>query len=200
MQMGSYTILLVDDDPIITAGTGSDLEEKGYTVTTANSGERAIELLESFSFDVVITDLVMTPVGGIDVLKKAKEIHPETIVIILTGYGNMNSAIAALRLDADDYLLKPCEPEEMYFRLSRCLQKRELDRKVKVYESLLRVCTVCKRIWKDTERGDGRGEWTSMEKYLHDNEGVTIQSTYCPVCSKEFAQMGVDLGVDLDES
>jgi len=55
--MRNYSILLVDDDPIITAGTGSDLEEKGYAVTTAESGEKAIELLNASFFDLVITDL-----------------------------------------------------------------------------------------------------------------------------------------------
>ncbi len=128
--MKKYSILLVDDDPIIIKGTGNDLREKGYCVTTANNGKKAIELLSKNKFDLIITDLVMDPVDGITVLKKSKEINQETMVIILTGFGDMNSAIDALKHNADDYLLKPCEPESMYFRVARCLEKSEIHRKI----------------------------------------------------------------------
>ena len=183
--MRKYSILLVDDDPIITAGTGSDLEEKGYDVTTADSGEKAIGLLSKSSFDLVITDLVMAPINGIGVLKKSKEINPDMMVIILTGFGDITSAIDALRLDADDYMLKPCEPEEMYFRVSRCLEKLELKRKIKIYEDILPVCCMCKKIRDDSGREHGTGQWMSMEKYMHDNAKVDITSTYCPECAKK---------------
>ena len=92
--MEKYRILLVDDDPFILEGIGADLENQGFTVAKA---DRAIELLAKADFDLVITDLVMENVDGIQVLKKAKELKPDTMVIILTGYGNMNSAIEALR-------------------------------------------------------------------------------------------------------
>ena len=183
--MRKYSILLVDDDPIIIAGTGSDLEEKDYEVTTVDSGEKAIELLNKSSFDLVITDLVMAPIDGIGVLKKSKEINPEMMVIILTGFGDMTTAIDALRLDADDYMLKPCEPEEMYFRVSRCLDKLELKRKIKKYEDILPVCCVCKRIRDDRGREHGTGQWMSVEKYMRDKAKVDIASTYCPECAKK---------------
>jgi len=189
----------VDDDPIITAGTGSDLEEKGYAVTTAESGEKAIELLNTSFFDLVITDLVMTPINGMEVLKKSKETHPETMVIILTGYGNMNSAIDALRLDADDYLLKPCEPEEMYFRVSGCLEKLELRRRIKIYEDMLPVCRICKKIRDKSGREHSKGQWISMEHFIHEKAEIGIRSTYCPDCAQEFDQLGIDIGFDLDE-
>ncbi|MBT6503125.1 MAG: response regulator [Deltaproteobacteria bacterium] len=196
--MRKYSILLVDDDPIITAGTGSDLEEKGYEITTANSGEEAIELLNESSFDLVITDLVMAPINGIGVLKKSKEINPEMMAIILTGFGDMTSVIDALRLDADDYMLKPCEPEEMYFRVSRCLEKLELKRKIEGYGHILPVCPRCKKIKDDSRKRDGAGQWMSMEKYIHDKAKMDIKSTYCPECSGEFNQLGIDIGLDLD--
>ncbi|MDQ1333311.1 MAG: hypothetical protein QG552_261 [Thermodesulfobacteriota bacterium] len=197
--MRNYSILLLDDDRLITAGTGGDLEEKGYAVTTANSGEDGIELLNKSFFDIVITDLVMTPINGAEVLKNAKEIHPETMVIMLTGFGDINSAIDALRFDADDYLLKPCEPEEMYFRVSRCLEKQELKRAIKIYEDILSVCCVCKKIRDDGGGKGGKGEWMPMEKFIHEKGGMVITSTYCPECAKAFDQLGVDIGLDLDE-
>jgi len=183
--MRKYSILLVDDDPLITRGTGNDLEEKGYEVTTADCGEKAIELMEESPFDLVITDLVMEPINGIGVLKKSKEINPETMVIILTGFGDMSSAIDALRLDADDYMLKPCESEEMYFRVSCCLEKLELKRKIKIYEDILPVCCVCKQIRDDNGREHGTGEWMPVEKYIYEKAKLAVTSTYCPECAKK---------------
>ena len=183
--MRKYTILLVDDDPLITKAIGRDLKEKDYEVTTADSGEKAIELLENATFDLVITDLVMGPIDGIGVLKRAKEISPETMVMILTGFGDMASAIEALRCDADDYILKPCEPEEMYFRVSKCLEKLELKRKIKIYEDILPVCCVCKKIRDDSGRSPGTGNWIQMENYIRDKGGVGVTTTYCPECAKK---------------
>jgi DNA-binding NtrC family response regulator len=183
--MREYSILLVDDDPHVTKGTGNDLKEKGYEVTTANSGDKAIELLNKASFDLVITDLVMEPIAGIDVLKKSKEINPETMVMILTGFGDMSSAIEALRFDADDYILKPCQPEEMYFRVSKCLEKMELHRKIKIYEGILPVCCVCKKIRDDSGKEPGTGKWIQMEDYIRDKGEVIVASTYCPECGKK---------------
>ena len=144
--MKTYKILLVDDDLLILQAISSSLEQEGYNVTTADNGEKAIELIKENNFDLILTDLVMEPVDGMGVLKKAKEINPESIVIILTGYGDLISAIEALRLDADDYLLKPCESEEISFGISSLLEKMELKRKVKAYETIVPVCCVCKSI------------------------------------------------------
>jgi len=183
--MKKYTILLVDDDTQVLTGVGKDLESEGYHVTTAESGEEAVELIAKTDFDLVITDLVMHRIGGIEVLKKAKEVNPETIVIILTGFGNMSSSIDALRLDADDYLLKPCESEEMHFRISRSLEKLELKRKIKIYENILPVCCVCKKIRDDSGKEHGAGEWMAIEDYFHKKANIEISSSYCPVCEKE---------------
>jgi len=196
--MRKYKILLVDDDPIITAGTGSDLEERGYEVATADCGKKAIELLHECSFDLVITDLVMAPINGMGVLEEAKKLNPETMVIILTGFGDMTSAIDALRLDADDYMLKPCDPEEMYFRISGCLEKVELKRKIKIYEDILPICSMCKKIRVEGGRENGTGEWVSMEKFIRDKGKMSIKSCYCSTCAEEFNQFGIDVGTDLD--
>ena len=123
-------ILLVDDDPFILKTIGRSLEGKGYRVTTADSGEKAIELLNKSTFGIVITDLIMGNIDGFQVLKTGKGMKSEIIVIILTGYSDVTLAIDALRLGADDYLLKPCEPEEMYFRLENCLEKLEIKKRI----------------------------------------------------------------------
>lgn len=183
--MRKYSILLVDDDPFILTGVGQNLESEGYQVTTAESGEIALDLLNKSVFDLVISDLVMDKIDGIQVLKKAKKINPETMVIILTGYGDMTSAIDALRLDADDYMLKPCQPDEMNFRVAACLDKLELSRKIKLYERILPICCVCKKIRDDAGREPGTGKWMPVDKYLWKKARLSISSTYCPSCADD---------------
>ncbi|MFH1991122.1 MAG: response regulator [Pseudomonadota bacterium] len=183
--MEKYKILLVDDDPFILQSIAVALEQEGYHVATAANGKQAIELIEEKKFDLVLTDLVMDPVDGIGVLRKAKEEDPDTIVIILTGFGDLLSAIEALRLDADDYLLKPCEPEELSFRISSCLEKLELKRKIRLYETIVPVCCVCKSIRDDTGKEVGTGEWMPVEEYILTKARIAISPTYCPDCVKK---------------
>jgi DNA-binding response OmpR family regulator len=179
------TILLVDDDPFILTGIGQSLETEGYRVTTAESGELALELLKETRFDLVITDLVMERIDGIQVLKKTKEMNPDSMVIILTGYGDMTSAIDALRLDADDYMLKPCQPDEMSFRVAACLEKQDLSRKIRLYEQILPVCCVCRKIRDDEGRQPGTGQWMNVDHYLWKKAGLSVSSTYCPECARK---------------
>ena len=121
----------------------------------------------------------------ISVLKKAKELDPDTMVIIITGYGDLTSAIDALRLDADDYLLKPCDPDEIHFRVRRCIEKLQLKRKVRIYENILPVCCDCKKVRDDTGKEPGTGCWLSLENYISDKTKTKVTSTYCPDCAKK---------------
>jgi len=192
--MKRYNLLLVDDDPFILDGLGEDLENRGYQVTRAASGERAVALLETSDFDLVITDLVMGATDGIQVLKKTKELNSDIKVIILTGYGDMISAIEALRSQADDYMLKPCESEEMMFRVKNCLANLEMTRKINLYQKILPMCCVCKKIRDDKGREPGKGEWIAVEKFIHDRASLDITSSYCPECARKtmdaFAKKG----------
>lgn len=181
----TYDLLLVDDDPFILEGIGEDLEQRGYRVTRVNSGEKAIELLERQSFDLVITDLVMEHIDGIQVLKKSKEKNATTMVILLTGFGDMLSAIEALRNQADDYMLKPCESSEIQFRVERCLEKLELTRKIHLYQKILPMCCVCKKIRDDTGKVPGQGPWVPVEQFIHERAKLDITSSYCPECAQK---------------
>ena len=183
--MEKNSILLVDDDPFILEGIGEDLENQGFKVTKAASGDRALELLTESDFDLVLTDLVMEDVDGIQVLKKTKALNANTMVIILTGYGNMKSAIEALRHEADDYLLKPCESEELLYRVNQCLEKAELSRKIKLYQTILPMCCVCKKIRDDRLTEPGKGKWVAVEQFIHDRANLDITSSYCPECAQQ---------------
>lgn len=136
--MKQYRIMLADDDPIVLKGIGHKLENQGYQVTCCDSGQGSLEQIQKQPFDLVITDLHMEPISGIDVLRATKSASPETSVIILTGYGDLASAIEALRLDADDFILKNCGPEELIFRVARSLEKSELQQKVRAAEKALK--------------------------------------------------------------
>ncbi len=125
-QAPQIAVLFVDDEEIIRKSSVRELMLQGFSVTAAASGSEAIEALQEKQYDVLITDLMMTGIDGLTVLKAAKTLAPLTSVIILTGYGDMHSAIDALRLGADDFTLKPCEIEELVFRIRRCLEKRSL--------------------------------------------------------------------------
>jgi len=186
--MKKYNLLLVDDDPIILEGLGEDLENHGYLVTRASSGDRAMELLHRSNFDLIITDLVMEKTDGMQVLRRSKEIDATIMVIVLTGFGNMLSAIEALRNQADDYMLKPCESAEMFFRVERCLEKLELARRINLYQKILPMCCVCKKIRDDAGREPGRGPWVPVEQFIHEQAQLDITSSYCPECAQKTLQ------------
>lgn len=180
--MYKFKILLVDDDQFVLRTIAKFLEGNNYDVTTAGNGEAAIELLKTSAFELMITDLVMGSMDGIELIKECKKLNPEVMSIVLTGHGNMGSAIDALRLNADDYILKPTENEELSFRINSCLEKLELRRKIKTYENILPICCVCKNIRDDTGKEHGEGSWVTIDKYLRKKAGIFTSHTYCTEC------------------
>jgi two-component system sensor histidine kinase/response regulator len=120
----------VDDDPRVLEAMSLALEREGYQITTSRNGESAIELLCSKEFNLVITDISTGRVGGIDILRKSKALHPETAVVILTGRDESHIIIEALRLGADDYVLKPFELADITLKISESLEKYDLRRRM----------------------------------------------------------------------
>ena len=104
---GPARILVVDDEESIRDLLRLVLTGEGYSVVTANDGEEAIEHLEAQRFDLVITDLVMPTVNGVEVLRAAKRIDPNYPVIIITGFPSAETVTELVRLGAGDYLTKP---------------------------------------------------------------------------------------------
>ncbi len=127
-----YSILLVDDNLHILELYEEILSGEGYKLTRAKNGEMAIEALEKQPFDMIITDLNMGKVDGLEVLKRAKELHPETMVIVMTGNTDIEYAIDALRLHADDYILKPFRIPHLLKRVSHCFALLENKKKNKM--------------------------------------------------------------------
>lgn len=119
-------VLVVDDDPLTLKNLARILKKEGYRVTLATGGKEAIEKIETGVFDVVLTDLVMGDVNGLDVLASAKARSPDTEVIILTGYATVSSAIDAMRRGAYHYLQKPLRPDEVRCVVANALEKNRL--------------------------------------------------------------------------
>jgi DNA-binding response OmpR family regulator len=105
----------VDDEPLLRLTVGSDLQDAGYVVKTAEDGHLACAELAENSYDLVVTDLVMEGIDGMQVLQEAKRCDATCGVILMTGYGDMDSVIEALRYGADDYLLKPTNVKSFFF-------------------------------------------------------------------------------------
>jgi len=138
-------VLFIDDDEGIRKVFSILLRKEGYQVFTAENGEEGLKIFKQEIPPIVIADVKMPGINGIEVLKRIKEINPEAEVIIITGHGDMNSAIEALKLDASDFLPKPVKLEALSVALKRAQKKLELRRKLKEYthnlENLVRERT-----------------------------------------------------------
>lgn len=106
-------VLVVDDEIIMRNFLSEALKRKGIDVTTVETGQKAFTLIEEGSFDMVITDMKMPGVTGMDVVRKVKEISPNTLVIVITAYGTIENAIEAMRAGAFDYMIKPFSIENL---------------------------------------------------------------------------------------
>lgn len=119
-------ILIVDDELVICQSCEKIFVKAGHNVTYTTSGYKALNILEEKSFDVVFTDLKMIDIGGMEVLQAIKQKFPETIVVVITGFATVASAVETMRYGAFDYLPKPFTPSEILTVLNRALEKRNL--------------------------------------------------------------------------
>jgi DNA-binding NtrC family response regulator len=118
-------VLLVDDEAAFIAALAKRLDKKGVNVTTTLSGSEALTKLDEDSrIDVVILDVKMPGMDGIDTLKAIKSAHPLTEVIMLTGHATVESAIEGMKLGAMDYLMKPCDLELLMTKVQEAKQKK----------------------------------------------------------------------------
>jgi DNA-binding NtrC family response regulator len=138
MTSGPKRILVVDDEPAIVSLLSTILKEKEWDVTGAHSGTEGIEKLERGQFDVILTDLVMPGESGIDLLRAAKEIHPDVEVILMTGYATADTAIEAMRGGAFHYLGKPLKAEEVVNLVDKAYAQRRLTRENQFLRSEIR--------------------------------------------------------------
>ena len=126
MEHSKEIILIVEDEDMARENLAHVLTKVGYQVIPANSGIKALELLKAQNFDLVITDLKMEKVDGMQILKKSKELQPYAEVIMITGYATVDSAVQAMKEGAYHYIAKPYKIDEVRQVTKEALLKRRL--------------------------------------------------------------------------
>lgn len=134
---GRPLIYVVDDEPHICQILSQLLSKAGYEVVAASDGDEALERLQREPPDVILSDLMMPRLDGIGLLRRAKEIDDTIGFVLLTGAGTLENAVRALQLQADDYLLKPFNLDEVLLSVERALDRRRLVRENRYYQKHL---------------------------------------------------------------
>jgi signal transduction histidine kinase len=129
--MASGSLLVVDDEESVAVTMAAILEMDGYQVAVSTSGADAIRQLHTSEFDLVLTDLRLDDADGLSIVAEVCRIQPDTVTIILTGYASLESAIKALREGAYDYLIKPCDVDELRAVVARGIERRQLGVQLK---------------------------------------------------------------------
>jgi DNA-binding NtrC family response regulator len=128
MKKTMERILVVDDDPEIRDGVADVLRQAGYDVDEAKDGKKAIKCIETGSYDLVLTDLNLPKVDGMKVLRHVLDESPDTICIILTGFGTIKGSVEAIKMGAFDYISKPVKSDEIVIVVEKALKYRHLER------------------------------------------------------------------------
>lgn len=128
-------ILIVDDDPAFCLMLSTFLEKNGFSTSKVHSGKDCLSALIKDSYDLVLTDLRLPDLTGIDVLKKIKSAYPETPVILMTGYGEIKTAVQAIKLGAYEYISKPVNPDELLIMVNSALKSSQNTTPLKSNES-----------------------------------------------------------------
>ena len=123
-------ILVVDDDESLRRVTQLQLQEAGYEVLTAPNGEQALLLVEEEAPALVISDLKMPGVSGLELLKKIRESFPQTSVLLITAFGTVQTAVEAMKAGAFDYITKPIDYEELVLVVNRAMEHQQLIEEV----------------------------------------------------------------------
>lgn len=124
--MSNVRILVVDDEMIVCESCKRILEEEGYEMETALSGKEAFEKMKANPFDIVITDLKMPEIDGMEVLKRFRKEYPDATVIMVTGFSTVETAVEAMKLGAFDYIPKPFTPDEVSIVVRKAIEQKSL--------------------------------------------------------------------------
>ncbi|MBI1911128.1 MAG: sigma-54-dependent Fis family transcriptional regulator [Deltaproteobacteria bacterium] len=120
-------ILLIDDEPLMRISISDALKEEGYIVHETESGKEGINSSKETSYDIVITDLRLPDIGGVEVLKSCKRNSPDTQVILITAYGSVDTAVEAMKYGAYDYITKPFSMDELLLMVKRLIRFKDLE-------------------------------------------------------------------------
>jgi DNA-binding NtrC family response regulator len=119
-----YRILVVDDESTVCEACHEALATEGYMVDTVLSGEEALKTFQDNTYDIILLDLKMPGMSGLDVLEKVKDVAPKADVVMMTGYATVESAVEAMKLGAIDYIKKPFTNRELLDKILGVLEKK----------------------------------------------------------------------------
>ncbi len=135
--MSQRRILVVDDDESLRRVTQVQLQQSGYDVAAACDGSEALSALERFPADLVITDLKMPGMSGLELLKRIRSEYPEIVIIMVTAFGTIENAVEAMRAGAYDYITKPVQIQELRLKVTRALEHLDLQEQIRNLRSSL---------------------------------------------------------------
>ena len=117
-------VLIVDDEEKFSEPLAERLTLRDYDVTTSQSGEDAVAKIKQYNYDVVVLDVLMPGMSGIETLREIKKIKPLTEIIMLTGHATVESAVEGMRLGATDFLMKPCKTEDLIPKIQKAHDRK----------------------------------------------------------------------------
>lgn len=157
IDTGSYQgvepsrVLVVDDEMVIREILSDFLHMEGFQVVTAGGGAEALEVLAGQRINMVLSDLKMPGIGGLELLEKVRELYPDVVMLIMTGYGTVETAIAAMKRGAFDYVLKPFKVEEVVHTVRRGLEQQRLKAENIELRSALSLYKLAARLGDEVE-------------------------------------------------
>ncbi len=142
-------ILVTEDDPKMRDGLVEILKEEGYDVDSADNGQKGLEKIREKNYDIVLTDLIMPVMGGMELLRNIKQTRPGTGIIMITAFGTIENAVEAIKVGASDYITKPFKIDEVQTKIRKVLAEREFEKSPHILDSNV-IKAISNPIRKDT--------------------------------------------------
>ncbi|MCZ7362680.1 MAG: response regulator [Candidatus Methanoperedens sp.] len=160
-------ILIIEDEKEIRDGLAEVLEDAGFVVDSAENGQQGLEKIKTKEFDVVVTDLIMPVIGGMEVLRETKRMKPKTRVILITAYATVDNAVEAMKAGASDYITKPFRIDEVQTKIRKVLAEGEFE-KPQIFDSDL-IKAISNQTRKDAVKllyKEGKLKFTEIQRRL----------------------------------
>ncbi|MBW6471043.1 MAG: response regulator [Methanosarcinaceae archaeon] len=162
-------ILITEDDENMRNGLEEILKGEGYNVDSVNNGQKGLELIKKNNYDVVLTDLIMPVMGGMELLRNIRQIKPRTSVIIITGFGTIDNAVEAIKAGASDYITKPFKIDEVQSKIKNFFAEREFMTTPDILDSSSVIKTISNPIRRDVIKllkASGKLKFTDIKNKL----------------------------------
>ncbi|TFH46653.1 MAG: response regulator [ANME-2 cluster archaeon] len=169
-------ILIIEDNEEMRQILVKILTKEGYIVDSAENGKIGIEKIMEKDFDVVLTDIIMPALGGMDVLQEIKRVKPKIRVIMMTAFGTIENAVEAIKVGASDYITKPFKKDEVQIKIRRVFAELELEENITILDSKM-IKAISNPIRKDTVKllgREGKLRFTDIKNILKIDDATKL--------------------------